>query len=184
MGKRIGRFALCTAVVLMALSGGYASSAIALPEVGRCVAQEGGKYANSDCSEKRSGGGFEFVKNPIKKGFTEAVQPGKIQLEGAGGVATTCGGQSATGEYLEKGTVPATKEVHHVVVTFTNCEIPLFNAKCQNTETEGEIVSTKWKGSFEYISGQKTEGVVVGLALTPEVKKKRIHDLQMSIYWR
>ncbi len=172
MGNRMGRAALCAVVVVTAVFGVYASSALALPEVGRCVAEVGGQYRDGNCTERGSPGSFEFVKNAIKKGFAETSLPGKIQLEGASGTAMTCTGQTATGEYRETGTTPATKEVHHVVVRLFGCEIPLFSAKCQNTSTEGEIVSTQWKGPFDYITGKGTSSVVVGLALSPEVKKK------------
>ncbi len=168
---RMSKVLLCGAVAgALALAG--AGSASALPEIGRCVAKSGGKYGDSNCTVKKTGGGFEFVKNALKKKFTSKNLPGKIQLEGAGGTAITCTAETAVGEYLEKGTTPATKEVHDVVATFTGCEIPLFSAKCQNTATEGEIVTTKLKGPLEYVSGKKTPSVVVGEALSPEVKKK------------
>ncbi len=169
--RRIRIVGLCL-VAAFALTAFAASSASALPEIGRCVAKAGGKYSESNCNTKKTGGGFEFVKNAVKKKFTSVSLPGKIQLEGAGGTAITCTHQEASGEYLEKGATPATKEVHLVVATFTGCEIPLFSAKCENTATEGEIVTTKLKGPLEYISGKKTPSVVVGQALSPEVKKK------------
>jgi hypothetical protein len=169
--RRIRVVGLCL-VAVFALGAFTAGSASALPEIGRCVAKAGGKYTNANCTTKKAGGTFEFVKNAVKKKFTAASIAGKIQLEGAGGTAITCTSQSATGEYLEKGATPSTKEVHNVVAKFNGCEIPLFGAKCQSTATEGEIVTTKLKGAMEYISGKKTPAVVVGQALSPEVKKK------------
>jgi len=152
--RRIRIAGLCL-VAVFALGAFTAGSASALPEIGRCVAKAGGKYSEANCNTKKTGGGFEFVKNAVKKKFTSAALPGKIQLEGASGTAITCTSQSATGEYLEKGATPATKEVHLVVATFNGCEIPLFKAKCQNTATEGEIVTTKLKGAMLYVSGKK-----------------------------
>ncbi len=52
---------LCVAAVL-AIAAFTASSASALPEWGKCVAQAGGKYKDGNCTEKTKGGSFEWKK--------------------------------------------------------------------------------------------------------------------------
>jgi hypothetical protein len=167
------RYARITGLSLLgalALSAAGAGSASALPEVGRCVAQAGGKYVNASCTTKGKPGTFEFLKNAVKKGFTGTNLPGKIEFEGQSGTVIACTAESIEGEYLEKGTTPATKEVHHVLLTFKGCEIPLFKANCENTAELGEIVTKKLKGPLKYISGKGTKKPVVGQLLSPEAK--------------
>src|SRR4030081_3248272 len=78
-----------------------ASSASALPEVGRCVAQAGGKYSNSVCTKKvTSGGTFEFIKGANKKPGLTATS-GAAVLEGASGTKIVCKSSTATGKYDE-----------------------------------------------------------------------------------
>jgi hypothetical protein len=150
-----------------------AGSASALPEIGRCVAQPGGKYLDSNCTKKGSTkepGTKEWVKNAIKKKFTAVGGEGKLQ--GATGTEIRCTAQTATGEYLEKGTTPSTKEVHNVVAKFNGCELPLFKVECKTAgAAAGEIVTTKLKGKLSYTSGKKTPAVKVNESLSPEAKK-------------
>jgi len=170
--KRMRIVGLCL-VAAFALSAIGAGSASALPEIGRCVAKAGGKYSDANCTVKaKTGTGTtEFVKNAIKKKFTTVG--GEGVLEGASGIQIKCTAQSATGEYLEKGATPSTKEVHNVVAKFTGCTIPLFGAPCQTKgHASGEIVTTSLKGKLSYTSGKKTPAVKVNQGLSPEIKKK------------
>src|SRR6267154_1480269 len=166
--KRMRIVGLCL-VAAFAISAIGASSSMALPEIGRCVAKAGGKYTDVNCTKKGTSsepGTKEFVKNAVKKGFTSAGGEGK--LEGATGTEIKCTTQSATGEYLEKGTTPSTKEVHNVVAKFNGCSLPLFGVPCESKEhASGEIVTTKLQGKLEYISGKKTSAVKVGQELHP-----------------
>jgi hypothetical protein len=168
---RIAGLCLVAAFVISAIG---AVSASALPEIGRCVSQVGGKYTEGNCVKKgtkKEPGSFEWKKNPIKKGFTSIGGEGKLQ--GATGTEIRCTTQSATGEYLEKGTTPSTKEVHNVVAKFNGCELPLFKVECKSAgHAAGEIVTTKLKGKLSYTSGKKTPAVKVNQGLSPEVKKK------------
>jgi hypothetical protein len=174
--KRMRIVGLCL-VAAFALSAIGAGSASALPEIGRCVAQAGGKYLTSNCTTKKTGSGFEWKKNPIKKGFTSTGGEGKLQ--GATGTEIKCTTQSATGEYKEKGTVPSTKEVTNVVAKFNGCSLPLFGVECKSKgAAAGEILTTKLKGSLAYISGKKTPAVKVAQGLAPIVKKKGFTEFE------
>jgi hypothetical protein len=163
--KRMRIVGLCL-VAVFALSAFATSSAFAKPEIGRCVTKAGGKYKNSNCTEKGTGGTFEFVKNAVKKGFTSAG--GEGVLETAAGTKVICTAQSAKGEYLEKGTTPSTKEVHHVVATFTGCTLPLIGAPCNTAgKGSGVIVTNELEGKMGYISGKGTKTPSVGQELKP-----------------
>jgi hypothetical protein len=172
--KRVNIGGLCVAVaVALAISMLGAVGASALPEIGRCVAKLGGKYVDANCTEKAGKNPeeqqWEFVKGAEKLGFTSSG--GESTLEGASGTAIKCATQAATGEYLEKG--GAIKEVHHVVITFEGCELPLFGAECKTAgAAAGEIVTTKLKGPLKYTSGKGTKAPVVNQGLKPEVAKK------------
>jgi len=161
-----------------------AAGASALPEIGRCVAKEKGKYLDSNCTKKSSAkapGSFEWEKNAVKKHFTVKNNPTgpTIELEGASGTKISCKTSTSSGEYFEKGATPSTKEVKKVVTTFTGCELPLFSAPCQTKgHPTGEIVTTSLKGILVYISGKKTPAVKVGTALSPEVKKKGFAEFE------
>jgi hypothetical protein len=151
-----------------------ASSAVALPEVGRCVAQSGtGKYKNANCTEKAGSKTFEkqfeFVKNAIAKKFTSAG--GESVLETTSGSKFVCKTESASGEYRESGSPPRTREVHGVLITFTRCETPDF-AQCNSKGgAAGEFTTAKLSGKLGYISGKGTKAPVVGQELHPEVSK-------------
>jgi hypothetical protein len=167
-------------VAAFALSAIGAVSASALPEIGRCVSQVGGKYTEGNCIKKgttKEPGSFEWKKNPIKKGFTSVGGEGKLQ--GATGTEIKCLTQSATGVYLEKGATPSTKEVTNVQATFKGCELPLFGVECKSAgHAAGEIVTTKLKGKLSYTSGKKTPAVKVNQGLSPIVKKKGFTEFE------
>jgi len=174
--KRMRIVGLCL-VAAFALSAIGAGSASALPEIGRCVAQAGGKYTDANCTVKSSKGNgkTEFVKNAVKTKFTSVGGEGKLQ--GATGTEIKCTTQSATGEYLQKGT--GTKEVTNVQAKFNGCELPLFGAECKSKgAAAGEILTTKLKGKLSYTSGKKTPAVKVNQGLSPVVKKKGFTEFE------
>jgi hypothetical protein len=158
-------------IVGLALGAMGATSAFAvLPEVGRCVAQVGGNYTDGNCTVKKTGGSFEFVKNAIRKNFTEVG--GEVKPQFASGSELKCTSSSATGEYREKGSTPSTKEVQNVKVIYKGCELPLFAVSCETKgAASGEVVWKALEGTLYYISGKGTASVKVAQSLTPEAKK-------------
>jgi hypothetical protein len=163
-------------VAAFALTVIGASTASALPEIGRCVPQAGtGKYKDANCTKKAgslaSEKQFEFKKGPLegKTGFTSAG--GEGILETANGTKIVCTTQSATGKYKRTPTSGTTKEVEGVIASFQGCGIPALEAKCQSGATEGVINTFSLKGPLGYISGEKTTTPVVGQMLTPTKAK-------------
>jgi hypothetical protein len=148
-------------------------SALALPEIGRCVAQPGtGRYKDANCTAKAgkltSEKAFEFKKGAIKKAFNAAG--GETVIEGASGTKIICQAQSASGEYRE--TLGSIKGAQKVVIRFTGCSLPALGITCETKGTQaGEFVTNSLKGSLGYISGEKTKTPVVGLELQPEKAK-------------
>jgi hypothetical protein len=149
-----------------------ASSASALPEIGRCVAKAGGKYSNSVCTKKvTSGGTFEFIKGANKKpGFTSTST--KATLEGESGTKIICTASTAVGKYDEDGTLFAIKGVESVVATFTGCEDPGIGKICHSSgKGEGVIVTNTLEGELRYlVKGTATVKPVVVQELHPAVK--------------
>ena len=168
--RRVGIIGVCLLSALGLAAIVAATATAGLPEVGRCVAREGGKYTNSNCTKTGKPGAFEFEKNAIRKGLTITDSSVLPNLEFQGALSMTCRSESGVGEYLEKGTKPATKDLHRVVLTFKGCELPLFSASCQTGATEGEVVTKKLRGAIKYIAGKGTEQPVVGQLLTPELR--------------
>jgi hypothetical protein len=174
--KRMRMMGLCL-VAAFALTVIGASTASALPEVGRCVAQAGtGKYKNANCTEK-AGTKVEEKQFEFKKGAkseTEGVKftsaGGEGILETANGTKIVCTTQSAVGKYDQDSGV--IKEVENVTASFHGCGIPALEAKCNSTAAaEGDINTFALKGPLGYISGEKTKTPSVGQLLTPEKAK-------------
>jgi hypothetical protein len=162
-----------------------ASNASAL-EIGRCVASPGtGKYKTRTCTTKAGSNpeekAYEFQKNAINKHFTMA---GGVWLLGTAKAPSqplewlvSCEHQSGAGEYRETGKVPATKQVQHVTMTWTGCEVAAHNIStpagtpCTSAgQASGTIVSGSLTGKIGYIKKVKGEPVVVGQELHPEAK--------------
>jgi hypothetical protein len=169
-------------VAVFALTAFAASSASALPEIGRCVSQPGtGKYKDSNCTVKAgkltSEKSFEWKKAPVKTHFTSAGGAGVLETET--GTRVECTAQSAAGEY--KVVNGASKEVTNVVATFTGCSLPIIGAKCNTVgHGEGEIVTNPLKGPMGYISGKGTKTPVVGQELTPVTSKGAFATFECS----
>jgi hypothetical protein len=158
--------------VVCALAAIAASSASALPEIGRCVAKTGGKYSDSNCTKKvTSGGTFEFVKGANKRpGFT--ASSGEAVLEGASGTKIVCKSSTAIGKYDEDGTTFVTKGVETVVSTFHECEDPGIGKICHSAgQGEGTIVTEKLEGELRYLAkGTTKTAAVVVQELHPALK--------------
>jgi hypothetical protein len=174
--KRMRIMGLCL-VAVFALTVIGASTASALPEIGRCVAQAGtGKFKDANCTLKAgklvSEKAFEFKKGA--KSETEGVNftsaGGEGVLETVSGTKIVCKTQSATGKYDQDSGV--IKEVESVIATFKECSLPILGVTCQNKGgTPAEIKTFLLKGPLGYISGEKTTKPVVGQQLTPEKAK-------------
>jgi hypothetical protein len=176
-----------TALVAALLVGAYAASALAAPQVGRCVSQPGtGKYENSTCTKKAGSKpeekAFEFLKNPILKGFT--LLGGTESFLGEGGEQVFCAHESGSGEYLESGATPSTKQVHHVVLTMIECELENrsggTNAICQTPgQSAGTIVTTSLSGKM---GDWEPEASVrnFGQELHPESGRSRYTNIECS----
>jgi hypothetical protein len=164
---------------------GSAGTAGAL-EVGRCVASPGtGKYKDAACTKragaKESEKAFEFDKNALQRHFTMA---GGVALLGTAKAVKQplewlvgCGHSTGVGEYHETGAVPSTKQVAHVTVTWTECELEAqstsepFGTKCASSgQAAGTIVSGSLSGALGYIK-KEAGHPTVGLELHAEVKK-------------
>jgi hypothetical protein len=171
--RRLRSVGMCAVAVAVLGAVGAGSASAALPEIGRCVAEAGGGYSDSSCTKKatKGTGSFEFVKNAVKKKFS--AEGGEVKLAGATGTEFRCTSEHMTGEYLEKGTTPQTKEVQHVLKTYSGCEMSLFGAECKSEGAgAGEIRWKALKGKLAYTSGKKTPAVKLNLSLSPEVPKK------------
>jgi hypothetical protein len=168
---------LCTAGAC-AISAIASGSAMALPEVGRCVAQPGtGKYRNSNCTEKAralaSEKSFEWSRGAGTGGRSFTTQGGEATLEGAKGTKLACKSESSSGEYREVN--GAIKEVTNVTIEFHECMIPLVDVGCTNAgAAEHSFRTNPLKGRLGYISGKGTKTPVVGQELTPMVKKGKV----------
>jgi hypothetical protein len=115
-------------------------------------------------------GQFEFARNALKEGFT--ASGGEAVWETVSGTKVRCKAVSESGEYLEKGATPYTREMRHVVIVFRGCQVAAFEAACESGgAAEGEIITASLHGLLGYISGEKTTTPVVGLMLTPETPK-------------
>jgi len=168
----------CSAAFALALAAGAVSAgtAGALPEVGRCVPQIGGRYINAGCTFKGKGGSYEWEKNAVQTGFT--AEGGEARLETPSGIEIHCvGPNSAAGAYHAKGAIPSTKEVDGVVMRLRFCTLPILDAPCQ---TEGaapyEIVTAPMKGVLAYTSGKGTSSPVIDQSLRPEVAKGAVAE--------
>ena len=153
-----------------------AGTAVALPEVGRCVPQVGGRYVNAGCTFKAKVGSYEWEKNAVQTGFT--AEGGEAMLEMPSGVEIHCiGANSATGAYHAKGAIPSTKEVVGVVMRLRFCTLPILDAPCQaKGAAEYEIVTAPMKGVLAYTSGKGTSSPVIDQSLRPEVAKGTIAE--------
>jgi hypothetical protein len=169
--NRIRMIALC-AVAVFVFAGIAASSASALPEVGRCVAKAGtGKYKDSNCTIKAgkltSEKNFEWTKGAGGK-VNFAATSGEAVLEGASGTKIVCAVSHATGKYDEDSGV--IKGVESVVATFESCNDPGIGKICHSKgQGEGVIVTESLEGELRYLT-KTTKPPVVVQELHPALK--------------
>jgi hypothetical protein len=133
----LGVFALAAAV-LAVIAG--SASATPSPEFGRCVAQAGGKYANSGCTKVEAGKEkFEWHSGVVKNHFTGKLKEGIPTLETVGKTKITCKTEENPGE------INTPKSVAGVVAKFTGCETSGLPCKSAGA-AEGEIVTSSLEG--------------------------------------
>lgn len=175
---------LCAATTLavVALAGLAASSAFAKVELGQCYAKEGGKYANSNCTEKakKGKGAYEWRK------ASEIAQK-TIETQGAAGVLTTtavvCGSGENEKECASGGeTLPLSVEcaeehggaeieptgtgLKKVTIHFYGCKA-LGVLPCSNSSEPEQITTEPLQATFGYINKAKKEA---GVDLNPQIK--------------
>jgi hypothetical protein len=112
-------------VAVFAFTAFAASSASALPEVGRCVekVEVKSKYTDKNCNTKavKGNGKFEFVKGDGGGSTTFTGSSGTSFLETESGTKIECSGSSAAGKWDED--TGAIKEVESVIAKFTGCTL-------------------------------------------------------------
>ncbi len=186
--RHVRMLGLCLVAVL-AIAAVAATSAMALPEWGKCEAKAGGKYSDANCTvkAKKGAGSFEWRKGK---------ELGSVKFSGAnvgsGGVLTSTLEQceNKNGEYhrvprsecvgeiqtlkaaieceseTNSGETFGTNEVRNVLVTFRGCKL-FGSTPCENGNVEGEIQVNPLKGALGYINKAEKK---VGLVLEPTTK--------------
>ena len=186
---------LCLAAVF-AIAAIAATSAMALPEWGKCEAKAGGKYSDANCTvkAKKGAGAFEWIKG-------KSLKPVKFTGKnvGSGGVLTTylykCSGEGqrqprnsgTCGEYFpyigpitiectsesSDGEAVGTNSVANISVVFKGCLV-LGAAPCTSEGAEeGEIRVNPLKGKLGYINKAEKN---VGVLLEPVKKHAHFAD--------
>jgi hypothetical protein len=149
---------LCVVATLVAGAAVVASASAAAPEIGRCVSNKGGKYANDVCTKlpkPPAAGSFEWESGAIKKNFTGLGGIGT--LETTHGVKVTCQTEASHGEYTSP------KTVGNIAVVFKGCESTGF--KCESTgAAEGEIATNPLSGTLVW----EKFGTKVAIDLVPQ----------------
>jgi hypothetical protein len=183
-------------VAVFAVAAVAATSAMALPEWGKCEAREGGKYADSNCTvkAKKGAGSFEWIKGKNLKPVrfsgenigsggvlntqlmfcegSENIQEHRIPkskcVEQGGEVTDALGENTAVECEYEHNTGEAvgTKGIDNVAVVFHGCKL-FGSAPCSNGPNEGEIRVNPLKGELGYISASEHK---VGVLLEPAKK--------------
>ena len=190
--RHVRMLGLCL-VAVFAVAALAATSAMALPEWGKCEAKAGGKYSDSNCTVKaaKGTGSFEWKKGkelkPVKfeganvgsggvlrsnflhctGGTYDAQRVSRAKCAEGGGVVEWAGEVSVECESEHNtGEAAGANEVRNVQVTFRGCKALGF-APCSNTPNEGEIQVNPLKGKLGYISKPAKE---VGVLLEPGTK--------------
>ncbi len=181
MGRmRMMGLALVGACMIAAMIAASASAAEyevhVYPELGRCVAVEGGKggFTEKQCKEAspgNTGGAYEFVPGPgakpkfLGEGFPE--EHGTFTT--ASGRTISCTVAQSTGEYTGAKTEKLT-------IVYFGCEDSATKASCQSLNPEGSevkpipgrIKTLPLKGELGFISGGGTSKPKVGWDIKPE----------------
>jgi hypothetical protein len=154
------RVVISCLVALMA-STALAASALALeaPEMGRCVADAGGKYENNVCTKLAKGtkpGKFEWEPGAVKNKFTGVG--GAATLETIHKVKVVCKAERSSGEFTSP------KTAGNIIVKFTGCEALEF--KCSSPgASEGEIVVNPIAATLRWEDATKKK---VAIDLVPQ----------------
>jgi hypothetical protein len=174
-GIRIISCALLAAFALAAIAATSASAAV--PEFGRCIKEAGGKFENAGCTKVKAGANkFEFYpatgkaangneKKLVKDKFTSLKEAGSEEatLETKSGSLVKCTEESSSGGEYFIGEGSNSKQIKKLVAKFNGCKEETLKTKCQNTGTEGEILTDSLEGELGFVAGTK-----VGLDLKPE----------------
>ncbi len=196
--RHVRMLGLCLVAVFAIAAVAATAASAASPEWGQCYAKEGGKYANSNCTEKakKGKGTFEWRKGTelTNTGFSGAGGTGilistfEICSPSAKRGPGTCVERGETPEFLGPISVECKTEKSHgetsgkngvkaITVEFNGC-IALGSIPCANTATEGEIITNELKGELGYINkGTKA----VGVRLTPNVKNGEFAKFSCAI---
>jgi hypothetical protein len=167
------------------LAGVAASSALALPEIGRCLPAASGFYKEATCGKKlaEKTGTFEWHKGANKKpGFT--ATSGIATLEGESGTKIVCKKSTATGKYDEDGTSFVTKGSESVVAIFTECEDPGIGKICHSAgKGEGVIQTEVLEGELRYLKKKTTTTpAVVVQELHPKATEGKFQNKPFAIF--
>jgi hypothetical protein len=184
-------------VAVIASAAFAASSAMALPEWGKCEAKAGGKYADSNCTIKASKsapGSFEWKKGSqlpnerftggsvgsggvlsvnlrgCDSGKYESTRVSKKKCEEGAGEWSEENGSTKVECESEQNSGEATgkKGLANVESTFSGCKL-FGTIPCGNI-AEGEVKVNTLKGELGYINKAEHK---VGVLLTPVTKKGR-----------
>ena len=158
--RHVRMLGLCL-VAVFAVAAVAATSASALPEWGQCYAKAGGKYANSNCTEKAKKGAGKFE---WRKGTRSAPNRNISKAKAASGswrriqdLLHANEGKTAALQRRRRrrsilwstdrveceteanhGEASGSKGVANISVVFRGCKL-LGSIPCSNTEIEGEI---------------------------------------------
>jgi hypothetical protein len=130
------------------------------PVFGRCLAQAGGKYANSGCTKIEAGKNkFEWhTEVPPNHKFRLRLKEGTPTLELDDGEKIVCTTVEGTGE------LRSTRVVQHITLKFKGCHLGQTTVQCTNTEgaaESGEIVTRSLDGVVEVYKRGIVEGAEV-----------------------
>ncbi|HTZ64030.1 MAG TPA: hypothetical protein VMB51_07995 [Solirubrobacteraceae bacterium] len=151
------RWCLLAAAALSAIAA--ASAWAEAPEMGRCVAHAGGKYANNVCTKAAKGkkpGKYEWEPGAVKNKFTGVG--GAATLETIHKVKVTCKAESSSGEFTSP------KTAGNIIVKFTGCEALEYKCKSPGAG-EGEIVVNPIAATLRWEDATKKK---VAIDLVPQ----------------
>jgi hypothetical protein len=182
--RSIRAIGLCLTCAFV-LAGLAASSALALPEIGRCLPAASGFYTTSVCGKKlpEKTGTFEWHKGAnLKPKFT--ATSGVATLEGESGTKIVCKKSTATGKYDEDGTTHLTKGSESVVAIFTECEDPGIGKICHSAgQGEGVIKTEILEGELRYLKkATTTTKAVVVQELHPVAVEGKFQNKPFAIF--
>jgi len=156
--RQLRSIGLCLVAILMASAMAAASaSALEAPEIGRCVLQSGGAYANNSCTKdakKVTEEKYEWEPGAVKAKFTGTG--GAATLETVAPIEVKCKRETSNGEF----TSPTT--VGNIAVTFYGCEETGFKCETAGAKEKGEIVVNTLSGKLVW-EHKATKKVAVDL---------------------